>query len=527
MRRHISKLAVIGFLVVCFLYMEANAASFNVRDFGAAGDNKVNDGAAIQAAIDTCHETGGGTVYFPPGVYLSREIRLKSFVTLHLENGATLLASPDTNDFTKTATTGDYNAHLIVADNAEHIAIIGQGIIRGQGEKDLARRAGKSRTRGRPKFRVGTIMFRHCKDITIKDITILYSETWTATFEFCERLFIDGVTIFNNYYRCNSDGIDPVSCKDVQISNCHITAGDDCICLKTENRVPCENVVVTNCTLTSVATAIKFGTASHGDFRNIHISNCSIRNSTVGIGLFVKDGGTVERVTFSDISITNLDDPMLVNTELRPRIYPIFADIEKRFDHSRIGAIRDITFRDIYIESDNGILIQGMRESPIENMTLENITVRVNKGFDYSDRMKHHGGPINPKDERIKVYARKPSYATVAYTNGLVAENIRVLVKDDVFKQYPRSALSLHEINDGFIRSIYRDPAGGRGAEPVVNMENCQRMFLTNCFALPGTEVFLGLSGAKTDAISLVGNNLKKAVKAVVKAHDVSSKVLE
>ncbi len=525
MRRHISKLTIIGFLVVCFLYMDAEAASFNVRDFGAAGDSKVDDGAAIQAAIDTCNATGGGTVYFPPGVYLSHEIRLKSFVTLHLENGATLLASPDTNDFTQTAFTGDYNAHLLVADNVEHIAIVGQGIIRGNGEKDLARRAGASRKR--PKFRVGTIMFRHCKDIAIKDITILYSETWTATFEFCERLFIDGVTIFNNYYRTNSDGIDPVSCKDVQISNCHITAGDDCICLKTEKRIPCENVVVTNCTLTSVATAIKFGTASHGDFRNIHISNCSIRNSTVGIGLFVKDGGTVERVTFSDISITNLDDPMLVNTELRPRIYPIFADIEKRFDDSRIGAIRDITFRDIYIESDNGVLLQGMRESPIENMTLENITVRVNKGFDYSDRMKHHGGPINPKDERITVYARKPSYFTVAYTNGLMVDNIRVLVKDDVFEQYPRSALSLHEINDGFVRSIYRDPAGKKGGEPVVTMENCRRMFMTDCFALPGTPVFLGLSGAKTEGIALEGNNLKKADKALLRADDVAANAVE
>jgi hypothetical protein len=45
------------------------APRFNVRDFGALGDDISNDAASCQAAINACIATGGGTVYFPQGVY--------------------------------------------------------------------------------------------------------------------------------------------------------------------------------------------------------------------------------------------------------------------------------------------------------------------------------------------------------------------------------------------------------------------------------------------------------------------------
>ena len=77
------------------------AATFNVRDFGARGDRRTNDAASIQAAIDACHDRGGGTVCLPPGDYLSGMIRLRSRVTLRLENGATLWASPRESDYVR------------------------------------------------------------------------------------------------------------------------------------------------------------------------------------------------------------------------------------------------------------------------------------------------------------------------------------------------------------------------------------------------------------------------------------------
>jgi hypothetical protein len=42
---------------------------FDVKDYGALGDNSNDDTAEIQAAINACAAIGGGTVYFPAGIY--------------------------------------------------------------------------------------------------------------------------------------------------------------------------------------------------------------------------------------------------------------------------------------------------------------------------------------------------------------------------------------------------------------------------------------------------------------------------
>jgi hypothetical protein len=43
---------------------------FNVMDYGAKGDGRTIDTAAIQAALNAAHNVGGGTVYLPSGTYL-------------------------------------------------------------------------------------------------------------------------------------------------------------------------------------------------------------------------------------------------------------------------------------------------------------------------------------------------------------------------------------------------------------------------------------------------------------------------
>jgi hypothetical protein len=48
---------------------------------------------AINRAIDASAAAGGGTVYFPAGIYASHSVRLRSHVGLSLDHGATLLAA--------------------------------------------------------------------------------------------------------------------------------------------------------------------------------------------------------------------------------------------------------------------------------------------------------------------------------------------------------------------------------------------------------------------------------------------------
>ncbi|MCX8036938.1 MAG: glycosyl hydrolase family 28 protein [Candidatus Sumerlaeia bacterium] len=488
------------------------AASFDVRAYGAKGDRKTNDQKAIQAALDACAKAGGGTVYFPAGDYLSGSLRIPSRITLHIDSGATLYVSTDAKDY---KTTG--RGQLLVAQKAEHIAIVGAGCIHGQGTADYGRGKGQKEP---PAFRTGILLFEDCRNILIRDITILYSDSWTLHFRRCDNVTVDGVTIRNNYYRANSDGIDPNSCRNVRISNCHIVAGDDCIVLKATEPYPCENVVVTNCTLETIATALKLGTESRGDFRNIHFSNCTIRNSPVGIGFYMKDGATMERVTFSNISIES-------STPTLHSVYPIFMDIEKRHKDSKIGRIRDITFRDIQIASGYGSLLQGMPESPLENLTLDSITIRVDQAYDQSRRNKHVGGNRTYKDERDTLYTRRPSYLTLAHVRGLWMNNIRVAVAPEAFAKFERSAVSLHEISDATVRGVFRSPAGAGRSLPVIALENCRDTVVAECFAPAGTPALAGLRGPRTANVRLRNNLLGDGVRETSATADAAKSMVK
>jgi hypothetical protein len=479
---------------------------YNVREFGARGEQTENEAPAFQAAIDACHAAKGGTVYVPPGNYLCGAVSLKSYMTLYLEAGAIIYASTKPEHYNS-------SRRLIGAENAEYFSILGPGVLHGQATADLGRRPGVA-FEPRPEFRTRVLLFEGCRHFTLRDFTILYSDSWACHLKCCEKVVVEGITIFNNYFRTNSDGIDSDSCRDVRIANCHIVGGDDCICLKTHGGIPCEDIVVTNCTTESIATAIKLGTGSEGDFRDIAISNCTVRNSTVGVGFFIKDGGTIEGVTVSNLTIETLRDPMQVNTErLRNMIYPIFVDVEKRRAGSPIGAIRDVIFSNILIRSDNGILIQGMRESAIENLTLQNIVFRVTKPFDYAAREKHAGGDSNPDDDRITCYARQPSYCTLANVRNVVIDNLQVHVDPNVLEAFPRSSLTLLKAQTALLRAIHRGPSEKGG--PVIELFEAREASVADCIAPSGTETFLRLHGMQARDLALAGNDLRRAKRAV------------
>ena len=71
----------------------SRADLLNARVFGAAGDGKPLDSPAINKAIEAAAAKGGGMVFFPAGDYLSMSIRLKSNVSLYLDQGATIVAA--------------------------------------------------------------------------------------------------------------------------------------------------------------------------------------------------------------------------------------------------------------------------------------------------------------------------------------------------------------------------------------------------------------------------------------------------
>lgn len=436
----------------------------SIVEYGAAAGKVVKSTAAIQTALDACVRTGGGTVSIPAGEFLSGPLRMGSGVHLHLEAGATLWASPDPEDYGGRAEEKGVGVFLS-ASEARQIQITGPGVIHGQGMGNFR---GKDPRRGEldpePLFRVKLVGFDDCEDVRIRDVTFRYSDSWTIRLRRCHRVWIEGVAILNNVHRMNSDGIDPDSCRDVHISNCHIVAGDDCIVLKSTGPEPCENIVVSNCILETTCTALKIGTESHGDFRDIHISNCVLRNTSSGIAFHVKDGATVKRVTLSSISYEDrAEDP------IRYVASPLLMDLERRHADSRLGRIRDVTISDFQAHTRTGILIQGLAESPIENLVLRNVSLRVDAPLDFGERMKRVGGHRTTSDERDTLYARKPSYCTIAHVWSLRVEGLRVDIRDKVFRANPRSALWLEHVTQETVRDVTRTPADETAAPVLVS----------------------------------------------------------
>jgi len=155
-------------------------------------------------------------------------------------------------------------------------------------------------------------------------------------------------------------------------------------------------------------------------------------------------------------------------------VVPLYIDIEKRNADSKIGVVRDVVFRDIRITGGAGLLLQGMPESPLHNVALKNIAFDVKEAQDYAKRSKPVGGHRTTHDKRDTQYARAASWAAVANVQGLTVDGFYVNVGTADARQFPRSALSLFNIEGGQILDVSRLPAAA--APPVVDMSKCQQV---------------------------------------------------
>ena len=286
---------------------------YDITDFGAVGDGRTDNSAAIQESIDQCSANGGGIVRIPGGsVFMTGPFDLKSYVNLHVESGARLLANPDESVYTKSAFRENFKegSIWIGGEYADKVSISGKGTIDGNGvafmgEERKSAYDLKPFTEKDPRPHVFTpIGFTN---LTIKEVTFSNAAYWCLHLVGCDDVSIEGIRILNDLKIRNSDGIDPDHTRNVRITNCYIESADDCICLKTRREYaefgPTENITVSNCILKSTSCSIKLGSENMDAIRNIVVSNCIIEGSNRGIGIQNRDEGIIENVMFSNIVI--------------------------------------------------------------------------------------------------------------------------------------------------------------------------------------------------------------------------------
>jgi polygalacturonase len=459
------------------------ASFFDVRKFGAKGDGKNLDTAAINKTIDAAAAAGGGTVFFPAGSYLSVSIHLKSNIALYLDQGATIvaadtvpgvaydLAEPNQWDAFQDFGHSHFHNSLIWGENLENISILGPGRIWGKG---LVRQGNQSRTKAQndalgnappdPRNAFGypnprdavepgwgnkAISLKLCRNVILRDFTIFHGGHFAIL-----ATGVDNLTIDNLKIDTNRDGIDVDACKNVRISNCTVNSPfDDGICPKSSYALgytrATENVTITNCQVSGYDEGtlldgtykrefrnpngtfaptgrIKLGTESNGGFKNITVSNC-VFDYCRGLALEAVDGALLEDVTISNITMRDISNS------------PFFLRLGNRArgpkEKTTVGALRRVIISNIVVYNADpkyASIISGIPGHPIEDVRLSNIRVYSRGGG-----TKEQAALEPPEKEDTypepSMFGELPAYGFfIRHVKGLQLSDVEVsYIKDD------------------------------------------------------------------------------------------------
>ncbi|MFB0554173.1 MAG: glycoside hydrolase family 28 protein [Phycisphaerae bacterium] len=510
-------------------------AVYDVRDYGAKADGKTLCTKSIQAAIDKCAADGGGTVYLPPGSWLSGTIYMGNYVTFLLDSGNTLLGSRDPNDYARPVPSSTGGAHphtppskrsqgrsfsywsLIAGTNLEHVAIRGRGTIDGQGS------AFRFKDRSRPKG----IYLENCRDVLIEGVKMLNAGSWMQHYRNCDRLRIQNITVFN-HAAYNNDGLNIDSCRDVCIWGCMVDSDDDAIVMKSLSLKPCQNVTIANCVISSHCNAIKMGTESGGGFQNITITNCTIcspryskvtygrQRGLAGLALEIVDGGVLDRVAISNIVIKGVSVPIFMRLGNRARQY------DKDEPKPGVGTLRNVVIDNIVAaETSNiGCSITGLPGHAVENVSLSNIKLGFEGGGTKEDASK-----VVP--EKAGSYPESTMFGTLpAY--GFYCRHVRGLSFTNVQLQTTtsdqRHAVVCEDVEDLLIDAL--DTTYSPGAAATIRLTDAKGVFVRGCRPRTGTELFLNLQGSQSERIVLMANDLSRVRKIVDIGSDVAKTAL-
>lgn len=369
----------------------------DVTNFGALGDGLRDNSVEIQKAIDECSNGGGGIVQFPSeNIFMTGPFDLKSNVTMQVESNCVVIANPDESVYVKSAFRDNLGEGTIWigGENAENVAICGEGVIDGNGiafmgPEEKAAYALKEFDIIDPRPHLLTLV--NVKKLVIKNITFKNSAYWGLHLVGCNDVKIDNMTILNDLKIRNSDGIDLDHSKNVRIDNCYIESGDDCICFKTRREYAefgaTENIIVSNCIMTSTSCSIKLGSENMDAIRNVIISKCIIKDSNRSIGIQNRDEGVIENIVFENIFVEGrlFDDvwwgkaePIYVTAYKRKASKD--KDSSVRFAEGQtigeVGEVRNIVFSNISCRSENGIFVGG-EKNKISNVRFENVNLKI------------------------------------------------------------------------------------------------------------------------------------------------------
>lgn len=314
--------------------------TLDVRDFGAKGDGVQDDTRFIQAAVMACPKDG--RVLIPAGIYRIGSLFLKDNLRLELDKGAVLSAMTDRSEFPVFPgliqgydEESEYNlgtwegnplpmfSAIITGVNVRNVVLYGQGMIEGNAsyaEDNWWFDAKKKRIAFRPRM----IFLNHCENVTVQGITVQNSPSWNIHPYFSDHLRFIDLRVLNPKDSPNTDGLDPESCRDVEIVGIYFSLGDDCIALKSgkiymgaKYKTPCEDVVIRQCCMRDGHGSITIGSEMAGGVKNLTVKDCLFLHTDRGLRIKTRRGrgkdAVIDGILFENIKMDHVMTPFVIN----------------------------------------------------------------------------------------------------------------------------------------------------------------------------------------------------------------------
>jgi hypothetical protein len=520
------------------------ARIYNIRDFGARGDGKTLDTAAVQAAIDACTRDQGGTVLVPAGDFVIGPVELKSHVTLHLAAKGKLLGSPRGKDYHAVdaiplegdSTLADGNWSLVYAVKAENITVEGPGTIDGNGValRGTIRHATPA-TGITGSHRPYHLLFHQCRNIRIRDSYYFNCAYHSIRMIQSQYIWIDGIRIFNRV-NSNNDGFHFISCQHVHLSNSTVVCADDACALFGS----CKFVTVTGCAFSTRWSVFRFG---GGEAENITVSNCLIYE-TFGCPIKIAGGGRsrFENMSFSNIVMKNVTGPISISLGNRGQwrrppgaaagtntvaavqsTNAVPAQAAHPEEPAHGGILRNISFRGIQAtvvvpyqipdflpespynpgEIKSCIGINSAGDTFIENITFDDVHITFAGGGTAEEAAVRDVPKVVGEYYAVGVF---PAYGMFARkVRGLTLHNVRF----EVASPELRPALVFDHVEDAAINGF--SAQGNAKAESLLRFIDSKDVLLTAPRVLAPVPVFLQVEGAASAGIKVDGGDLSKA----------------
>ena len=492
---------------------------YDIRAFGAKGDGVTLDTAALQAAIDACHQDQGGTVLVPAGVFVIGTTELKSNITLHIAAQGKLLGVADVKQYFAAdniplqgdATLEDGNVGLLFAVDAENVTVEGPGKIDGQG---LQFRPGNGKPP--PAGNTGTnrpyhLLFHRCKHLRVHDIFLKDSAYHSVRIIQSSYVYLDGIRIQGRVV-ANNDGFHFVSCEYVHLTNSDVQAGDDACALFGS----CKFVTVTNCTFSTRWSVFRFG---GGVVENITISNCII-NEVYGCPIKMRctAGSRFENISFANLVMNNVTGPISLGLEAASGSLPQPIVRNISFNGIRATVTKPLQLKETDFHNDyqpgeifSCITLNAYNSCFLENISFNDVHITFPGGGTEEQASVRNVPKVCIEYYTIGV---PPAYALFARNvRGLTLQNIRF----DLATPDLRPAVVFDHVSNAGVNGF--TVQGHKNAESVLRFIESQDVLLSAVRLSKPSQVFLQVEGATSEAITVDGGDISKAVTPVAFKH--------